>query len=248
MYHPGKGKTLDVHLPEVYDKSRHPSPPLSYEEYIAMVLYQLLEGTLEFDRIEKLQKAQFSRDSDRNNLQMNYHHCTKIMHIHPTDQHSSGRELPRDRQSYLDRRNNWGRDRQDNSKGLPARSDGYRLDGERKEREKKQRRRSLPCQPAYSGSFSQENARNNGRNSPPSPRQYDGARENKARTGNNLQDLTHHGQGNSNGKWTDVFGLDKLPLLPVSMPDVTTSAEKTKEDLINFVRRRLFGRREEKQK
>ncbi|KAJ8884552.1 hypothetical protein PR048_016409 [Dryococelus australis] len=47
---------------------------------------------------------------------------------------------------------------------------------------------------------------------------------------------------------SDVFGLDELPLSPVSTPGVTTSAEKTKQDLIDFVTRRLFLAAEKRSK
>ncbi|KAJ8897713.1 hypothetical protein PR048_003063 [Dryococelus australis] len=78
---PGRGKTLEVHLSEVCDKSRHLTPPISDDEFIATVLHQLpyrfqmhwsgrvdpdlasfREGILEFDRIERLK---FSREYER---------------------------------------------------------------------------------------------------------------------------------------------------------------------------------------
>ncbi|KAJ8893567.1 hypothetical protein PR048_006167 [Dryococelus australis] len=85
-FYPGKGKTLEEHMSEVYDKSRHLTPPVSDEEFAAMILHQLpykyrthwsgrlyqdlasfREGLLEFDRIERLQRSQFIRDGDKNN-------------------------------------------------------------------------------------------------------------------------------------------------------------------------------------
>ncbi|KAJ8885673.1 hypothetical protein PR048_011871 [Dryococelus australis] len=85
-FYPGKGKKLEEHLSEVYDKSKQLTPPVSDEEFAAMILHQLpnkyqthwsgrldhdlasfREGLLEFDRIERLQRSQFNRDGDENN-------------------------------------------------------------------------------------------------------------------------------------------------------------------------------------
>ncbi|KAJ8896035.1 hypothetical protein PR048_001376 [Dryococelus australis] len=96
---PARGKTLEAHLSEAYDKSRHLTPPISDEEFIAMVLQQLpyrfqthwsgrvdpdlpsfREGILEFDRIERLQ---FSRE----------HECTEA-----ADKTTTSNQGPREKQ------------------------------------------------------------------------------------------------------------------------------------------------------
>ncbi|KAJ8878563.1 hypothetical protein PR048_019141 [Dryococelus australis] len=84
--YPGKRKTFEEHLSEVYDKSRHLTLPVSNEEFAAIILHQLpykyqthwsgrmdqdvasfREGLLELSRIERLQRSQLNRDGDRNN-------------------------------------------------------------------------------------------------------------------------------------------------------------------------------------
>lgn len=79
---PGRGKTLEVHLAEIYEKTRHLSPPIQDAELILIILAQLpfrfqthwtgkyyqdfasfRDDLLQFDRIDRLQK-QTARESN----------------------------------------------------------------------------------------------------------------------------------------------------------------------------------------
>ncbi|KAJ8888988.1 hypothetical protein PR048_008482 [Dryococelus australis] len=81
---PGKGRRLEFHLAEIYEKSRYLDPPLSDEEFMAMVLRQLpyhyqshwtgrhaedlstfREALLAYDQIDRLQNIQISSEQDK---------------------------------------------------------------------------------------------------------------------------------------------------------------------------------------
>lgn len=96
-YIPGKGKGIEAHLADIYEKSRYMEPPVTDEEYIAMVLNQLpyryqtfltgchrtdlnsfRESLINFDRIERAQR-QF-HNSRENEQRQNHGQNSNVLH------------------------------------------------------------------------------------------------------------------------------------------------------------------------
>ncbi|KAJ8868347.1 hypothetical protein PR048_029863 [Dryococelus australis] len=80
---PVKGKMLETHLSEMNERSHHLDPPISYEEFVAMVLHHFpyryqthwterhpsdinlfREDLLTYDQIDRLQRQKINRESD----------------------------------------------------------------------------------------------------------------------------------------------------------------------------------------